>query len=564
LTLAAPSRVKGIDPRTREIAEDHARRAGLTLREWLGQVIVQDSAHSEPEPLDPEREVETREWSTNRVEAAEHRAMLAIGGMAPSIAAALEKSERAQIAAAARFDGMIDALCNAETHASNAVSDLRHEHGQAHQGPDQVEARAAETLRRLRRLLEDAGQRLSSAANAWSQDQSSDLGIEQIAASLSAEAEAVRADMAARARETADCRFERIERTLEQIAGDQAAEALGHRPARTIERLGGEVARIIEVVDLRLARNEVAAAQERAKLRTEIAQIVEQLNERIADAERRGAVAAPDDQAQGAGEGALYGREEGSSNLAEDLRQSEGRQTALLQDEHERALGLPELRRVVAEAGWFSPCPSRSLDPGLTAPPFARASSASADDDLFFDPEAGLLVAQAADAADCASFALWADEPFGPESSEASSLYATAFEPDDSADLDTIAVGDVFVEAAPRPRDSVGADRVAKVDRGSSAGPGAGSIFAWLGSRRKDATRRGPSKLQTALIVSGGAAVVGMAMAGSAILVSTPAGAFAERVAGVLGQSPVQPLRLRAGESATPFAALALPRKPLT
>ena len=440
MTLAAPSCVKGIDPRTREIAEDHARRSGLTLREWLGQVIIQDSARSEPEPLDLAsgnvavpfskhrceapggslREIEAREGS--RVEAAEHQAMLAIGGMAPSLVAALEKSERAQIAAAARFEGVIDALCSAETHAS---------------------------------------------------------------------------------------------------AGDHAAEAVDPRPAAAIERLGDEVARIIEVVDLRLARNDVAAAQERAKLRTEVAQIVEQLTERIANAERRGAPAAtPDvgDQAHGA------------------------------------ALALPDLMRVVAEAGWFSPCPSRSLDPGLTEPSFARGSSASTDDDLFFDPEVDLLVVQPADV-NGASFALWADDPFGPESFEATSLYApepTAFEPDDSADLDTIAVGDVFAETAPGPQ-----------DQGSSPGLGAGSIFAWLGSRRKDATRRGPSKLQTALLVSSGAAVVGMAIAGSAILVSAP-GAFPERVAGVLGQSPIQPLRLRASEAATPFAAPAFSPRPLS
>jgi hypothetical protein len=456
LTLAAPSRVKGIDPRTREIAEDHARRSGLTLREWLGQVIIQDSARSEPEPLDADpasdsdavqssqlrceapsaclREIEVGEGSSTRVEAAEHRAMLAIGGMAPSLVAALEKSERAQMAAAARFEGRIEALCNVETHTN---------------------------------------------------------------------------------------------------ARDQAAEVALPRPASAIERLSGEVARIIEVVDLRLARNDVAAAQERAKLRAEVAQMLEQLTERIANAERRGVPAATPDVGDEA---------------------------------HGAALALPELRRIVAEAGWYSPCPSRSLDPGPTEPSLARGSPASTDDDLFLDPEVDLLVAQPTGAADYASFALWADEPFGPESPEANSWYApepTALEPDDAADLETIAVGAVFAEIAPGPQESVSAGQTVKVDRGSSPGLRAGSIFGWLGSRRKDATRRGPSKLQSALIVSSGAAVVGMAIAASVILVSTP-GAFPERVAGVLGQSSVQPLRLRASETATPFAAQAFSPRPLS
>ena len=40
MTAAGPWSVKGIDPKAREVAKDLARRSGLTLGEWLNQMIV--------------------------------------------------------------------------------------------------------------------------------------------------------------------------------------------------------------------------------------------------------------------------------------------------------------------------------------------------------------------------------------------------------------------------------------------------------------------------------------------------------------------------------------------
>src|SRR5580698_8597668 len=42
MTSGAPWSVKGIDPKTREIAKDLARRSGMTLGEWLSHVIAED------------------------------------------------------------------------------------------------------------------------------------------------------------------------------------------------------------------------------------------------------------------------------------------------------------------------------------------------------------------------------------------------------------------------------------------------------------------------------------------------------------------------------------------
>ena len=43
MTSGAPWSVKGIDPKTREIAKDLARRSGMTLGEWLSHVIAEDN-----------------------------------------------------------------------------------------------------------------------------------------------------------------------------------------------------------------------------------------------------------------------------------------------------------------------------------------------------------------------------------------------------------------------------------------------------------------------------------------------------------------------------------------
>ena len=48
MTSGAPWSVKGIDPKAREIAKDLARRSGMTLGEWLNQMILDDGAPPAP------------------------------------------------------------------------------------------------------------------------------------------------------------------------------------------------------------------------------------------------------------------------------------------------------------------------------------------------------------------------------------------------------------------------------------------------------------------------------------------------------------------------------------
>src|SRR6185436_3312459 len=57
MAAAAPWSVKGIDPKAREVAKDLARRAGMTLGEWLNRAILEDDV---PEEVTSEAHFSTR------------------------------------------------------------------------------------------------------------------------------------------------------------------------------------------------------------------------------------------------------------------------------------------------------------------------------------------------------------------------------------------------------------------------------------------------------------------------------------------------------------------------
>lgn len=141
MTAGAPWSVKGIDPKAREVAKDLARRSGMTLGEWLNQVILQDDgpedivsesyfserpARSRSEALAaPPRPVERFEAPehpgdyvermaglldrlTARIETAEARTGQAVSGVELSVRDALariEAAERQHAAVAFRVEG---------------------------------------------------------------------------------------------------------------------------------------------------------------------------------------------------------------------------------------------------------------------------------------------------------------------------------------------------------------------------------------------------------------------------------------------------------------------------
>ena len=157
MTTGAPWSVKGIDPKAREVAKDLARRSGMTLGEWLNQMIFEEDG---PEDIASEsyftgpdtglrgsvrtyyesarQELPARPAASasapsrfeapehaadeigrvtlaldrlaDRIEGSEGRTGLAIAGVEHSVreaAARIEAAEREQVAIAARFENAV-------------------------------------------------------------------------------------------------------------------------------------------------------------------------------------------------------------------------------------------------------------------------------------------------------------------------------------------------------------------------------------------------------------------------------------------------------------------------
>jgi localization factor PodJL len=140
MTTAGPWSVKGIDPRARELAKDLARRSGMTLGEWLNQMITEDAEDEElaaPAPRTaPSREIRLSSDAelkrvaraldalTARMEAAEHRSTLAISGIDQSVMGVLsriEGVERDRNAVSARFESELDEVKAAQARVSDRL-----------------------------------------------------------------------------------------------------------------------------------------------------------------------------------------------------------------------------------------------------------------------------------------------------------------------------------------------------------------------------------------------------------------------------------------------------------
>ncbi len=454
MTAASPWSVKGIDPKAREVAKDLARRSGMTLGEWLNRMIIEgDGQAAEPrlagdetpnrayleivkEDAPPRIEIAEHpadevgrvalalDRLTQRIEAAEGRNAAAITGIDHSVRDALARlgrSEREQIAVAARFEGAVDEL---KTEQARAIERLRRIESEA-AGPRSAEAlralegalgkvaghlyegeaRTREAIATLEARLNqqvtsdpnalvDAvvarlGERLEAAESRTSEalrelgtsfqalDQR--LGavetanpvtgvqerLDSLAATLTQKMEAARLEMAAKLRESADGRFDRMERKLGEMAAHvqaaeqrsaQAIERMGReivgvadafnrrvhaaesRNASAIEQVGGEVARIAASVEHKLNRADSVQAQALEKLGGEIARITEKLAERIGSAERRNALAIDDvgEQVARVTERLNQRHERSNQELVDRIRQSEERTLRMLEEAREK------------------------------------------------------------------------------------------------------------------------------------------------------------------------------------------------------------------------------------
>ncbi len=500
MTASAPWSVKGIDPKAREIAKDLARRSGMTLGEWLNQMILDDGAPDQATPSRPAAlsapgattiaagpydrfeapehpgddvlgATQALDRLSARIEAAEQRAALAISGIDQSVASVLsrlETTEREQTAVSARFEGAVGELAeeharisdrlqrmeleavappsveavrsmegalakvashlyDGEAKADQRFGELRREldglSAQLADGPSSagVDEQANAVVERLSGRLGEAEERTSAAmrgleasfaqlderlagAETRIEGRAPEASLEQLAASLSAQVDAARAEMADKIREAADGRFDRMERTLSELTGhveeaerrsSGAIERMGHevlrladtfgrrvqevehRSADAIEQVGGEVARMSHSMEARLERSDEVGAKALEKLGGEIARITERLSERIANAERRSAQAMDDvgEQVTRVSERLQDRQERTSTELSERIRLSEERTARLLEDARERIdQRLEETQKRFAEA--TAPAPStpgfghNAFDPDVG--PFGR------------------------------------------------------------------------------------------------------------------------------------------------------------------------------------------------
>ena len=164
MSAGAPWSVKGIDPKAREIAKDLARRSGLTLGDWLNRVILDDSgeeASDGPTPspsasADPPSPIASEEFDRLRealdrlgirVESAEHRSTLAISGIDQTVhglLSRLETAERDQVAIAARFEGALEDVKQAQVKGEERLAKVEE---------TAVQPRSMEALRALEAAL---------------------------------------------------------------------------------------------------------------------------------------------------------------------------------------------------------------------------------------------------------------------------------------------------------------------------------------------------------------------------------------------------------------------------
>jgi localization factor PodJL len=377
---------------------------------------------------------------TDRIEAAEKRSAQAITGIDESVRGALQRlvaAEREQVAVAARFEGVVDEIKTDHTRAAERLRRIESEaagprsaealralegalgkvaghlyegeartretiahleqrlDNQAGVGAGDPSALVEEVVARLGQRLEAAEARTTEALQALNTSfsaldgrlqtvESSNPGegvqkrLDDLTGSLTQRMEAARMEMAAKLRESADGRFDRMERKLgEMTAHVQAAE---QRSAQAIERMGREVVGMADALNRRVqtseARNtaaieQVAAsidqklnradnvqAQALEKLGAEIARITEKLAERISNAERRNALAIDDvgDQVTRVTDRLNQRHERTSQELVDRIRQSEERTARLLEEAREKIdTTLGEAQRRLAEQAAAAP-----------------------------------------------------------------------------------------------------------------------------------------------------------------------------------------------------------------
>jgi localization factor PodJL len=284
--------VKGIDPKTREIAKDLARRSGMTLGEWLTHVIAEDD---EAPAGGPARKAADRPASENRAPRRGGDDLDRVLSALEELSVRFEASAQEQAETTARFERAIADLKTDQAKVAERLQTA--EHGGAGAGK-------VETLRALEGALN------------------------KVAGHLAAGEGRQREAMVEMRRELG----EEMSRVADEV--NRKVLEVENRSADAIFQVGAEITRVAAGVEQRLRRADDAQAEALEKLGGEIARITERLSDRIAAAERRSAQSVEDVGQQVARMAdRMHERQARSeTELAERIRQSEERTAKLLEE----------------------------------------------------------------------------------------------------------------------------------------------------------------------------------------------------------------------------------------
>jgi localization factor PodJL len=568
----------------------------------------------------------------------------------------LVAAEREQVAVAARFEGVVDEIKTDQTRAAERLRRVENEAagprsaealralegalgkvaghlyegeartretiahleqrldnqagvGQAGVGAGDPSALVEEVVARLGQRLEAAEARTAEALQALNASFSALDGrlqivessnpaegvqkrLDDLTGSLTQRMEAARMEMAAKLRQSADGRFDRMELKLgEMTAHVQAAE---QRSAQAIERMGREVVGMADALNRRVqtseARNtaaieQVAAsidqklnradsvqAQALEKLGTEIARITEKLAERIGNAERRNALAIDDvgDQVTRVTDRLNQRHERTSQELVDRIRQSEERTARLLEEAREKIdTKLAEAQRRLADQAAAAAPPARPApSPFDDGERYSFGGEAVPED--VFDQPAAFMPAQAstpartaapiAPAFETSAFAT-SESPeleFGDEDFEAADGFTSALEPEAAfepeADYDSdfsapefaaaefsapvepaapgrpLSTREVIEQARAAARQAALAGDAKGKDKQPKVKKAGTSLFAGFGAKKSEKKAK-KGGLKTALMVSATAACLGVGSAGVIMSMAQGTGPVPDRVA---------------------------------
>ncbi|HLK23660.1 MAG TPA: peptidoglycan-binding protein [Caulobacteraceae bacterium] len=306
----APWSVKGIDPKAREIAKGLARRSGMTLGEWLNQMILEDSlapedapsAAAEPAPYprfeapthpgdDVARITDALDRISVRIEAAESRTTAAINGIDQSVASILgriEQAEREQTAVAARFEGAVAEIVGEQRQISERMQRMEQD-GSGPRSVDAVrsiegalakvanhlyagEAKSEQRFSALRGELDELRGRLAATPSG-----AGEAAVQRIASRLN-EAEA-RTDEAMRSLQTSLAR-------LDQRLGVAELRAESRSPEAGLEQLAVSLSARVDAVRSEMTEKIREAADARFE---RIERSLAEVSSHVDKAERRSA-----------------------------------------------------------------------------------------------------------------------------------------------------------------------------------------------------------------------------------------------------------------------------------